>query len=85
MTDQSKRNFERWLPHLITILVLAGGGLLSYGGLNEKMNSANEKIEAVKEQNAALWKEIYYLRKRIDGSADAGLHIDLATDREPRQ
>jgi len=66
---QAKRNFDRWLPHVITIAVLAGGGLLSYGSLTEKMNSANEKIEAVKEQNAALWKEVYYLRQRIDGAA----------------
>lgn len=66
---QAKRNFDRWLPHVITIAILAGGGLLSYGSLTEKMNSANEKIEAVKEQNAALWKEVYYLRQRIDGSA----------------
>lgn len=60
MTVEQKRKLDRWLPTLIQIGVILVSVGFTYGQLSTS-------IRAVKEQNAALWKEVYYLRQRIDG------------------
>lgn len=61
MTSSQRQTLNRWLPAIAQIASMIFVIGLAWGSLRGDM-------KYLKEQNKALWNEVYYLRQRIDES-----------------